>query len=332
MQSQKKTLIQLWKLNGVEVLLPFLLAGIGMVLAGILLDHVQHWNVFKSCPQLFILVPALLGLKGNLEMTLASRLSTASNLGILDDFQDAQDISIGNLALIQIQGIVVGGLASIFAMIFDFDLKKALLLSTSSIITASLASFSLGIVMIGVILASRRLEINPDNVATPIAASLGDLVTLAILAFTSKNIHYFDSILISLAILSLYFALILPYCLQIAKKCNHTKDLLKNGWTPVLSAMVISSLGGTILNKTILTFPKIASFQPVINGVAGNLVGVQASRLSTQLHQKRVEDDYEGLLLSLVIPGHLFFNLVLAFFKGNKIDLSKDLTAVFVTI
>ena len=28
------------------------------------------------------------------------------------------------------------------------------------------------------ILASRRLDINPDNIATPIAASLGDLVTL----------------------------------------------------------------------------------------------------------------------------------------------------------
>ena len=79
----------------------------------------------------------------------------------------------------------------------------ALLLFTSSIFTASMASFSLGVVMIGVIignflsyimkkkyiidlsissykkiLASRRLDINPDNVATPIAASLGDLVTL----------------------------------------------------------------------------------------------------------------------------------------------------------
>ena len=36
----------------------------------------QHWAVFKHVPEVFILVPALLGLKGNLEMTLASRLST----------------------------------------------------------------------------------------------------------------------------------------------------------------------------------------------------------------------------------------------------------------
>ena len=56
--------------------IPLFVAGCGMVAAGIVLDIVQHWNVFKEINKLFILVPALLGLKGNLEMTLASRLST----------------------------------------------------------------------------------------------------------------------------------------------------------------------------------------------------------------------------------------------------------------
>jgi len=59
-----------------QILFPFLIAGLGMVAAGIVLDTVQHWTVFKEINELFILVPALLGLKGNLEMTLASRLST----------------------------------------------------------------------------------------------------------------------------------------------------------------------------------------------------------------------------------------------------------------
>ncbi|XP_057243697.1 solute carrier family 41 member 1-like, partial [Malurus melanocephalus] len=62
---------------GLQVLFPFLLAGFGTVAAGMVLDIVQHWDVFKYVTEVFILVPALLGLKGNLEMTLASRLSTA---------------------------------------------------------------------------------------------------------------------------------------------------------------------------------------------------------------------------------------------------------------
>ncbi len=98
---------------------------------------------------------------------------------------------------------------------------------------------------------------------------------------------------------------------------------MQNGWTPVLSAMLISSLGGTILNRSIVQFPKIASYQPVINGVAGNLLGVQASRLSTQLHQDKKdmrtgEDNLETLLLSLVVPGHLMFNLLLSLLQNSK--------------
>ena len=37
----------------------------------------QEWTAFKEVPELFILVPILFNLKGNLEMNLVSRLSTA---------------------------------------------------------------------------------------------------------------------------------------------------------------------------------------------------------------------------------------------------------------
>ena len=56
-----------------------------MVLAGLLFDKVQHYPVFQDIHELFILVPPLLGLKGNLEMTLASRLSTAVRIIIIFD-------------------------------------------------------------------------------------------------------------------------------------------------------------------------------------------------------------------------------------------------------
>jgi hypothetical protein len=45
------------------------------------------------------------------------------------------------------------------------------------------------------------------------------------------------------------------------------------------------SIGGLVLDFTVSSFKGIAVFQPVINGVGGNLVAVQASRISTSLHQ-----------------------------------------------
>ena len=85
-------------------------------MAGTLLGQVQSWPVYRSFPELFILVPALLGLKGNLEMTLASRLSTLANLGRLSESMAASEIAVANLALVQLQGIVVGGLAALLPM------------------------------------------------------------------------------------------------------------------------------------------------------------------------------------------------------------------------
>lgn len=39
--------------------------------------------------------------------------------------------------------------------------------------------------MVAVIIGSRRMGVNPDNIATPIAASLGDIITLSLLAAVS---------------------------------------------------------------------------------------------------------------------------------------------------
>lgn len=44
-------------------------------------------SVFKEITEIYILIPALLGLKGNLEMTLASRLSTQVELNHCGSFR-----------------------------------------------------------------------------------------------------------------------------------------------------------------------------------------------------------------------------------------------------
>lgn len=43
--------------------------------------------------------------------------------------------------------------------------------------------------MVTVIVVSRKLNINPDNVATPVAGSLGDLTATAVLAFFASTFY-----------------------------------------------------------------------------------------------------------------------------------------------
>lgn len=71
----------------------------------------------------------------------------------------------------------------------DVELDHAYLLCASSLVTVSLASFVLGLITAGVIVLSRHCHINPDNVATPIAASLGDITSLALLSWIATVLY-----------------------------------------------------------------------------------------------------------------------------------------------
>jgi len=276
-----------------QVFPTFLIAGLGMVAAGMVLNIVQFWPVFTDA-KVIIMVPALLGLKGNLEMTLASRLSTACNMGKLEDRQEATSMILGNLVLVQTQGIVVGFLASVVGMLIGwvttkqtFVLDHALLLCASAIVTASIASLVLGVVMVVVILLAKLFRFDPDNVATPIAASLGDVTTLGLLAWVSEMFyaHMKQGIYSAPVIIGVYLVIFLPVFMYLSYKNKHTQGVLLSGWTPVLMAMFISSGGGLVLEKAVDTFKGIAVFSPVMNGAGGNLVAIQASRMTTYLNR-----------------------------------------------
>ena len=98
-------------------------------------------------------------------MTLASRLSTLANLLDTDSKEKTQpqywSVAWANLALVQVQAIVVGTLAAMFALLMhwlsschqtsmskDMEISSILMLLTSSVLTASIASFVLGVVMV----------------------------------------------------------------------------------------------------------------------------------------------------------------------------------------
>ena len=52
------------------------------------------------------------------------------------------------------------------------------------------ASLLLGVLICGLVIVCFLVKINPDNVATPIAASLGDLFMLVVLAGLSSALYY----------------------------------------------------------------------------------------------------------------------------------------------
>lgn len=341
-----------------QIIVPFFIAGLGTCFAGIFLDHVQHWDVFEKYDELFLLLPAILGLKGNLQMTLASRLSTHSHLGHIQTQADLLGLTCANLSINQCLSVVISLSASTLVTLIhlissvdsSFDPQRLLIISAAALLTSSITSFCLDVLMVLLVQVASYYDINPDNVAIPIAASLGDMTALlfcshlASLFYRSRESSAFYWLAAAVII---GYILLVPVWINISKHNPHTESYLNKAehWYPLFTAMIISTLGGIIFQIASAKSEDIALFQPVICGVGGNLVAVQASRLATQLHRESVigelpeqksiclnpcdvvcseEPHYQvtQVLLAVVIPGQIIFYFVCVSLNSKRYGIS----------
>ena len=213
--------------------------------------------------------------------------------------------------------------------------------------------------MIGVVWVSRKARLNPDNIANPIAATFGDLITLSLLALSSSVLfHAMDPVFWPGILFIICMLGLIPLLCYVCYSNETVKPVLIHGWTSILGAMSISSFGGLLLDRAQKGYKTFAPFCPVINGVGGDLVAIQGSRICTFLHTKfekgelfhysRSSTNPEQkqswmdvhkriiytfalpsnphaksaiILLSLVIPGNFFFAILQTFVSELKLPI-----------
>ncbi|KAI9207216.1 uncharacterized protein BJ171DRAFT_493916 [Polychytrium aggregatum] len=313
----------------------------GLMMTGALLNAVQTWDAFTNVSELFVLLPTLLGLKGNLEMNLASRLGTASSLGHLDLPASRTSLVVGNIALVQIQAACVAGIASIWSILLSFisndyhfnSAANSALICASAILTATSASLSLGLGTCAVVIVCKLVNLDPDNIATPVASSLGDLITLMTFGGLSTLLYRYHesplSIVLIVAVLSM-----LPVWTWITLHNEHVREVLKTGWSPLVASMLISTFAGMVLEQYLDSYIGLAILVPVMNGICGTFSCIYASRLSTSLHKSgSMKLDHAPFTLFTVniFVQAMFLGIVWATNLGNT-NISLLFAVMYMTV
>lgn len=142
-------------------------------------------NRLKIVPGILVMVPPLLALRGNIGGSLASRLGTGLHQGIVNpDVLWGPEVktNVGaSLFLTFLVSLATGILA--FLITFLTGLHPASLYLFSVLVSIALIAgmlSSLGLIGLTVLIAlfSYRRGWDPDNVTSPLMASIGDLVTM----------------------------------------------------------------------------------------------------------------------------------------------------------
>lgn len=123
-----------------------------------------------------------------------------------------------------------------------------------------------------------------DNISTPIAATLSDLVTLFILGIIGTVLLPYLSTPAPFILLPLLLITGAGFAWTTLRN-DYVKGLVREGWTPLLAAVTISSATGMVLERCVGRYEGYAILAVSMTGLSGSVGSIHASRLSTILHQ-----------------------------------------------
>lgn len=278
-------------------------------------------GTLRDLPGLLVLVPAAIGLRGNVFSALGSRLSTTVHLGTFRvsarrDSVFGQNVAASLVLTLGISLVAALG-ASVLVLTLGISDRPAVGdLVLVSILGGTIASVVVLAATVGLSVAATRFGWDLDNLVAPIVSTLADVVTIPAL--------WVASLLVGIPVVSrsLTLALVAAAVVLSVLAWRTPLDTLRRivrESGPVLTAAVgFSMLAGLALEKQLELFESVAALlilQPAFVSSAGALGGILSSRLSTSFQLGLIEPDLvpdrrareAGLVVAaLAVPVALF--------------------------
>lgn len=265
------------------------------LLAGAFLGAIT--DTLARYPGLLVLVPAAIGMRGNVFGSFGNRISTTIHTGTFS-LSVRRETVLGQNVLAA--GILTGGislLAAIVAKAISVGLGLEHTISLVDLVTVSIVGGVLGSVVVlvatlGLASGAVRYGWDLDNVNAPLVSTLGDVLTLPALWLATG--------LLGIAVFSTGLGLVLAVGAVAVLVYGYRTTLpelrrIVRESVPVLvGAAALSAMAGITLEKSFTdldAFPALLVLAPAFVSSAGALGGILSGRLSSKLLLGLVEPD-----------------------------------------
>jgi len=299
------------------------------LVAGAVLGSIT--DTFERLPGLLVMVPAAIGLRGNVFSALGNRLSTAIHLGNFRLSVRRQSLMGQNVAASLVLTLTLSLLLAVVAKTVAVALGvmntiSVLDLAVISVVGGALASVVVLVATVVLAAGSVRYGWDLDNLIAPLVSTLGDVLTLPALFVASLllDVHLLAGILGVTVVLLAAGVFVVAW-----RSGQEVLRRIVRESTPILfAAACLSTMAGITIEKrlsTFATYPALLILFPAFISSAGAIGGILSSRLSTKLHlglltpasfPSRDARADGWLVLLLGVPIYLF-NAVGAHFVGR---------------
>jgi mgtE-like transporter len=265
----------------------------GDLLAGLTLGSITH--TLEQLPGLLVLVPAAIGMRGNIFGALGSRLGTSIHAGTFR-LSRRRDTVVGqnvaaSVALTLSVSLALAVLAKAVAVAFGVQHTISIVdFVVISVVGGVLSSVIVLFLTLGVAARSASKGWDLDNVAAPLVTAAGDVVTLPSLFVAT----YLVGIRLVSPLLALGTAALSVVALVGAMRSGLPilRRILRESLPVLLLAGAIDVIAGVSIEKRLasfLVFPGLLVLVPPFLEDTGALGGILSSRLSSKLHLGVIE-------------------------------------------
>ena len=320
-RTERRTLVQ-----GFVAL--FISSG-GDLLAGLALAFMDRQ--LNELPGLFVLIPAAIGMRGNIFGALGSRLGTGINAGQFEPTLDREGFlgqnARGAWYLTLATCLFLGPAAHVVAVAFTGDAMSVADFVTISIVGGLLGSLVVGGAAVVIAIWSHRRLWDLDSVSAPLVTAIGDVATLPALWVASllvQHVHTSTPTIAAIATLACLIGTIHGW----RDRTPVVRRIVRQSMVVLFTAGLIDLLAGAVVDVRLgrfLALPALLILVPPFLEDTNALAGILSSRLNSKLHVGALEPTTLPQPLAWV---DIAINVVFAVSVFFMVGLSAHVVAV----